>query len=168
MSFQSHFPLLWPKLHRNQLLDWVSICLLKNFRWTARGRTLSSSPFSVRTSLILLDAPLSNCQYSIQGRQVQCRNDQMQGSYNVNTNMMELYSSCSSVLANCRSDGLLWIVVSVSDWSHGPILASDWSVPSPQMMLECCHVTRLLATAAAQKSQPLVTSLRRRSDVTRG
>ena len=74
----------------------------------------------------------------------------MQASH-VNTNMMELYS-CSSVLANCRYDGLLWIVVSRSDWSHGPILASDWSALSSQMMLECCHVTRLLATAAAQKS----------------
>ena len=35
----------------------------KNLRWTARGRTWGSPPFSRRTSTILLFATLSKCQY---------------------------------------------------------------------------------------------------------
>ena len=36
----------------------------KNLRWTARGRTCSSPPCSVRTSSILLVESLSKCQHS--------------------------------------------------------------------------------------------------------
>ena len=102
---------------------------------------------------------------SSQGRQIQCRyNDQMQTSH-VNTNMMELYS-CSSDLANCRSlmdcCGLLSRPLIGHKGHYSPLIGQlpvlrwCWSV----VMLPGSWPLLLL------KSQPLVTSLRRRSDVT--
>ena len=46
-------------------------CPAKKLRWTARGRTWSSPPCSVRTSSILLFASLSKCQHSGQTNSVQ-------------------------------------------------------------------------------------------------
>ena len=48
----------------NAVLEEWSNCLAKKTRLTARGRTWSSPPCSVGTSLILLDASLSKCQHS--------------------------------------------------------------------------------------------------------